>query len=103
MAADKSMTNSAEIVAKAMIDEHADFLKESAAMVARQVMEAEIADQIGAQKGEVTDGRSTHRNGYRQSGWNTRVGEIELSVPRKRSGESDFRVFLIPESEARRR
>jgi hypothetical protein len=33
---------SAEVVAKALIDEHADFLRESVAMVAREVMEAEI-------------------------------------------------------------
>lgn len=96
MAADKSMTNSAEIVAKAMIDEHSDFLKESAAMIAQQVMEAEIASQIGAGRGEISGDRSTHRNGYRQRGWNTRVGEIELAVPRKRSGESYFPSFLEP-------
>lgn len=96
MAADKSMTSSAEIVAKAMIEEHSDFLKESARMVAQELMEAEIANQIGATKGEVSDQRSTHRNGYRQRDWDTRVGGIELSVPRKRSGESYFPSFLEP-------
>ena len=96
MAADKSMTSSAEIVAKAMIEEHSDFLKESARMVAQELMEAEIANQIGATKGEVSDQRSTHRNGYRQRDWDTRVGGIELGVPRKRSGESYFPSFLEP-------
>ena len=96
MAADKSMTNSAEIVAKAMIEEHSDFLKESARMIAQELMEAEIAAQIGARRGEVTEDRSTHRNGYRPRPWDTRVGEIELAVPRKRSGESYFPSFLEP-------
>lgn len=95
MAESQSMT-SAEVVAKALTDEHADFLRESVAMIAREIMEAEISRQIGAGKGEVAEARSTHRNGYRQRPWATRVGEIELAVPRKRSGESYFPSFLEP-------
>lgn len=95
MAESQSMT-SAGVVAKALIDEHADFLRESVAMVAREIMEAEISRQIGAGKGEVAEARSTHRNGYQQRSWATRVGEIELAVPRKRSGESYFPSFLEP-------
>lgn len=95
MAESQSMT-SAEVVAKAMMEEHPDFLRESVAMVAQQLMEAEISRQIGAGKGEVTEARSTHRNGYRPRPWATRVGEIELAVPRKRSGESYFPSFLEP-------
>jgi len=96
MAADKSMTTSAEVVAKTLIDEHADFLRESVRVVARDLMEAEISAQIGAARGEVSDSREAHRNGYRARPWNTRVGEIELAVPRKRSGESYFPSFLEP-------
>jgi putative transposase len=95
MAESNSMT-SAGVVAKALIEEHSDFLRESVAMIAAQIMEAEIARQVGAGKGEVSDARSTHRNGYRQRPWATRVGEIELAVPRKRSGESYFPSFLEP-------
>ncbi len=95
MAESQSMT-SAGVVAKALIDEHADFLRESVAMIASEIMEAEIARQIGAGKGEVSEGRSTHRNGYRPRPWATRVGEIDLAVPRKRSGESYFPSFLEP-------
>jgi transposase-like protein len=95
MAESQSMT-SAEVVAKALIDEHADFLRESVAMVSRELMEAEISRQIGAGKGEVAEARATHRNGYRQRPWATRVGEIELAVPRKRSGEAYFPSFLEP-------
>lgn len=95
MAESQSMTTR-EVVAKALIEEHPDFLRESVAMIAAEIMEAEIARQIGAGKGEVTEARSTHRNGYRQRPWATRVGEIELAVPRKRSGESYFPSFLEP-------
>lgn len=95
MAESQSMT-SAGVVAKALIEEHSDFLRESVAMIAAEIMEAEIARQIGAGKGEVSEARATHRNGYRHRPWATRVGEIELAVPRKRSGESYFPSFLEP-------
>jgi len=95
MAESRSMTTP-EVVAKTLIDEHADFLREAVAMVAAQLMEAEIAGEIGAAKGMVCPERSTHRNGYRPRAWETRVGEIELQIPRKRSGEAYFPSFLEP-------
>ena len=95
MAESRSMTT-AEVVRKTLIDEHSDFLKEAVAMVAAQLMEAEIAEEIGAGRGERSTERETHRNGYRSRPWETRVGEIELLVPRKRSGEAYFPSFLEP-------
>ena len=97
MTENRSMTT-AEVVAKTMLSEHADFLREAVAMVAAQLMEAEISAEIGAARGEPSPERTTHRNGYRPRAWETRVGEIELLVPRKRSGEAYFPSFL----EARR-
>ena len=95
MAESQSMT-SAEVVAKTLIAEHGDFLREAVAMVAAELMEAEVSGEIGAARGEVSSGRSTHRNGYRPRGWETRVGEIELAIPRKREGEAYFPSFLEP-------
>ena len=95
MAESQSMT-SAEVVAKALIEEHADFLRESVAMVAARDHGGRDRRQIGAGKGRGHRGRNTHRNGYRPRPWATRVGEIELAVPRKRSGESYFPSFLEP-------
>jgi len=95
MAESQSMTT-AEVVAKTIVDEHSDFLREAVAMVAAQLMEAEITNEIGAARGEVSQARATHRNGYRPRGWETRVGEIELALPRKRSGEAYFPSFLEP-------
>lgn len=40
--------------------------------------------------------RLTHRNGYRPRGWETRVGEVALQIPKKRSGEAYFPSFLEP-------
>ena len=95
MAESQSMTT-AEVVAKTLIAEHGDFLREAVAMVATELMEAEISAQIGAGRSERSPDRSTHRNGYRERLWETRVGEIELAVPRKRSGEAYFPSFLEP-------
>jgi len=95
MAERQSMTTP-EVVAKTLIEEHADFLAEAVAMVAAELMEAEIAADIGAGRGERSAERLTHRNGYRQRLWETRVGEIELAVPRKRSGAAYFPSFLEP-------
>jgi len=95
MAESQSMTT-AEVVAKTLIDEHADFLREAVALVARELMEAEITGEVGARRGEVSTERTTHRNGYRPRNWETRVGEIALQVPRKRSGEAYFPSFLEP-------
>ncbi len=95
MTDDRSMTTQ-ELVRRTLLDEHGDFLKEAVAMVAAQLMDAEITAQIGAGHGEVCADRVTHRNGYRPRGWETRVGEIELQIPKKRSGESYFPSFLEP-------
>ncbi|GAC1326935.1 MAG: IS256 family transposase [Thermoleophilaceae bacterium] len=95
MAESQSMTT-ADVVAKTLISEHADFLREAVELVARELMEAEITSEIGAGRGEVSPDRQTHRNGYRERRWETRVGEIDLLVPRKRSGEAYFPSFLEP-------
>jgi putative transposase len=95
MAESQSMTTP-EVVAKTLITEHSDFLREAVAIVAAQLMESEIGAEIGAGRGERSAERATHRNGYRERLWETRVGEIELAVPRKRSGEAYFPSFLEP-------
>ena len=81
MAEDRMMTT-ADVVAKAMAGEHGDLLREAVALVVRELMEAEVATLTGAGRGERSEDRVTHLNGYRQRGWETRVGEIELAIPR---------------------
>src|SRR5205085_6803505 len=96
MADGQSMTV-ADVVAKAMDGRLEDFVREAVVLVARELMEGEISAEIGAELGEVApEVRSTHRNGYRPRGWETRVGEIELLIPKKRSGPSYFPSFLEP-------
>jgi putative transposase len=84
---------------KVMSDEHADVVREGVAAFVAELMEAEVAAQIGAELHEKAPGRVTHRNGYRGREWETRAGTIELEIPRLRSG-SYFPSFLEPRTRA---
>jgi transposase-like protein len=85
----------AEVVREMLRDEHADVIRESVRAVAQELMEAEVSELIGAERGERTEDRATHRNGYRPRRWDTRAGEIELQIPKIRQG-SYFPSFLQP-------
>jgi putative transposase len=84
-----------EVVREVLRDEHADVIRESVRAVAQELMEAEVSELIGAERGERTEDRATHRNGYRPRRWDTRAGEIELQIPKIRQG-SYFPSFLQP-------
>jgi putative transposase len=95
MAEGQRMT-AAEVVARVRDGRLEGFVGEAVVLIARELMEAEISGEIGAELGEVApETRVTHRNGYRPRPWETRVGEIELLIPRKRQG-SYFPSFLEP-------
>jgi hypothetical protein len=73
----------ADVVAQVGDGRLDDFVREAVGLVAREIMEAEVSGQVGAQLGELApESRVTHRNGYRPRPWETRVGEIELMIPR---------------------
>ena len=62
-------------------DGDGDFLREGVRVLAQAVMEAEVTELTGAATGERNpDARLTHRNGYRERRWDTRVGTIDLAV-----------------------
>jgi transposase-like protein len=93
----QSMTTVADVVSQVREGRLEDFVREAVVLVARGLMEAEISAEIGAALGEVApETRVTHRNGYRPRAWETRVGELELLIPRKRSGPAYFPSFLEP-------
>ena len=85
-----------EVVRQVLRDEHADVIRESVRAVARELMEIEVSELVGAELGERRpDDRATQRNGYRSRRWDTRAGEIELQIPKLRQG-SYFPSFLEP-------
>jgi transposase-like protein len=85
-----------EVVRKVLLDEHADVIREAVKAVAAELMELEVSELIGAERGERRpQDRATHRNGYRARRWDTRAGEIELQIPKIRQG-SYFPSILEP-------
>jgi putative transposase len=85
-----------EVVKRVLLDEHADMIREAVRAVAAEMMELEVSELIGAERGERRpEDRATQRNGYRARRWDTRAGEIELAIPKTRRG-SYFSSFLEP-------
>src|ERR671933_1788145 len=79
----------------------AEFLKEGVRVLAQALMEAEVAQHVGAERYERALTRTGQRNGYRDREWDTRVGTIELQVPRVRDG-GFFPSLLEPRKRAER-
>ncbi len=63
-----------------------DFFREALGVLVRGIMEAEVAEKTGAGYGERTPEHLTQRNGYRNRPWDTRVGTLELQIPKVREG-----------------
>ncbi len=76
-----------ETLRKVSAEGEVDVLREGVRLLAQAIMEAEVTEITGAAKGERNpEQRLTHRNGYRERRWDTRVGTIPLDVPRVRDG-----------------
>jgi putative transposase len=73
----------------------ADLVRELLAFASERLMTAEVDQLTGAAAGVRCPERVNHRNGYRERGWETRVGRIELAIPKLRRG-SYFPAFLEP-------
>jgi putative transposase len=73
----------------------ADLVRELLAFASERLMAAEVDQLTGAAAGVRSPDRLNHRNGYRERGWETRVGRIELAIPKLRKG-SYFPAFLEP-------
>jgi transposase-like protein len=76
-----------------------DFLRQTMQRLLGELMDAEVSAQIGAGRYERTEERSTHRNGTRLRPWDTRLGTLDLAVPKLRTG-SYFPSFLEPRRRA---
>jgi putative transposase len=70
-----------------------DFLRPLIQEVVRQVLEAEMEEAVGAEKGERTPNRQGYRAGYYGRTLVTRVGKLELRVPQDRQGRFRTEVF----------
>ena len=59
------------------------------------LMETDVEGMIGAARHERTMDRATYRNGYRDRSLDTRLGSLQLRIPKLRQG-SYFPPFLEP-------
>jgi transposase-like protein len=82
---------------KALIEKtpDADLLREMIGFAAERLMDMEVGGLTGAAYGEKNPDRLVQRNGYRERGWETRAGSVELRIPKLRKG-SYFPFFLEP-------
>jgi putative transposase len=70
-----------------------NFLRSLAETVLQILMEADVEGMIGAGRYERSGERSTWRNGYRDRTLDTRLGQLNLRIPKLRAG-SYFPPFL---------
>jgi putative transposase len=89
-----------ETVRKAIAEGDPEFLREGVRVLAQAVTEAEVRELTGLPRGERDpERRLTSRNGYRERRWDTRVGTVNLAIPRVRDG-SYFPSLLEPRRRA---
>ena len=90
-----------ELLRKRGLDGDVDFLREALRVLVEGIMDAEVSARIGAEHGERNPDRLTHRNGYRSRAWDTRVGTMDLRIPKLRDG-SYFPSLLEPRRRSER-
>ena len=83
------------------VDGDVDFLREALRVLVEEIMEADVLSRTGAGYGERNAERVTQRNGYRSRAWDTRVGTMELQIPKLREG-SYFPSLLEPRRRSER-
>lgn len=79
-----------------------DVLRQMMQLMAQRLMELDVQTRCGAgYDAKTPQTRLNSRNGYRSRPWDTRVGSIELQIPKLRRG-SYFPEFLQPRRRAER-
>ena len=78
---------------KALVTEDQDLMKALMREVLQQVLEAEMTRCVGAEPSERAEGRQGYRAGHYERGLVTRIGKLELRVPRDRNGQFQTALF----------
>src|SRR4051794_10561016 len=82
-------------VGKLLEEQDGDVLREGIRVLSQALMETEVAGLIGAERHE----RTAYRNGSRTRTWDTRMGTVELAIPKVRPG-TYFPSLLQPRRRA---
>src|SRR4051794_23666508 len=89
----KRQGKSGTIDVKAVLAGDEEFLRALVRTALEEVLEAEMTETLGSEKGERTAGRQGYRSGYYGRTLITRVGKLELRVPKDRSGRFSTELF----------
>ena len=91
----------AELLREAEVEPDLDFIREGVRVMMQALLELDVEGHLGAQRYERSPDRMGQRNGYRERQWDTRVGTLDLQVPRVRDG-SYYPLLLEPRKRAER-
>lgn len=76
----------AGLLGEALSEASPDLMRTLLQMVINQLLSADADAVIGAEWGRPAPDRVTQRNGYRHLDLDTRVGTVDVAVPKLRSG-----------------
>jgi putative transposase len=71
-----------------------DFVRAGVEALIHAALDAKMAEAFGAAKGERSETRSSYRSGYHSRSLITRVGTLELWMPRDRMGRYSTELFM---------
>jgi transposase-like protein len=91
----KSTVDAKETLGNVIQGSHSAMLLQTLARALATVMETEVQALCGAEYDQRSDERTNTRNGYRERPLETRMGSLELRIPRLREG-SYLPSFLEP-------
>lgn len=91
MTAKKHSTNPIDL--KALVADDRDLMKSLMKEALQEVLEAEMTELLGAGPHEREEGRRGYRAGHYERGLVTRIGKLELRVPRDRNGQFQTALF----------
>jgi len=78
---------------KALLADDADLMREIVHAAVSEILEVEMTEALGAERDERSETRLGYRAGYYQRGLVTRVGKLEVRVPRDRDGRFSTELF----------
>ena len=78
---------------KALLANEPDVMKVLVKEALQEVLDAEMTEFLGADRNERSAERMGYRSGYYSRGLVTRIGKLELRVPRDRNGEFSTALF----------
>ena len=76
----------ATVLSEALSEASPDLLRHLLQTMINALLSADADAVVGAEWGRPSPDRTTHRNGYRHRDLDTRVGTIDVAIPKLRSG-----------------